>query len=481
MLWRNECLQLLFQELSDDTQRTTSQLLGCGKENVVSLLSALSTLDSCTYESCGALESLINISYEEMSHGASGSCWPRLYTDASIIRSLASLNSSSSRAAIDKLDRVIIIAGAAGEGRLDLVHTLIRRIQTEFLSYTVDLTRRFSKPEVIASNDSRSSISSLKTSLHVIPVLNSPPSFTTFHTTHNHHPFVLPKYASSWPAINEHPWSSAAYLRFVAGPARIVPVEVGADYRADDWTQQFIDWDRFLSTLELDDIDLSADLASPSKIKPKKVLYLAQHNLIRQFPDLNRDIVIPDYVYTCPQPPLDYPQYKPPGNDEQLVINTWLGPLGTISPAHTREEFTLTGASSPVSCIQVVRFAILRTKTQMYRVAGPNDQSRSFALTRSRTRQDWERAVSRSLEGVPMEVASAGGSSINPVGETVCFQEPFVQKIQGNQDFCKMNRHPSLILGGRLLGNHRAAFQLEMTFHSTCGLSTFEMLQTSFE
>ncbi|KAJ3901756.1 hypothetical protein F5879DRAFT_967044 [Lentinula edodes] len=341
MLWRNECLQLLFQELSDDTQRTTSQLLGCGKENVVSLLSALSTLDSCTYESCGALESLINISYKEMSHGASGSCWPRLYTDASIIRSLASLNSSSSRAAIDKLDRVIIIAGAAGEGRLDLVHTLIRRIQTEFLSYTVDLTRRFSKPEVIASNDSCSSISSLKTSLHVIPVLNSPPSFTTFHPTHNHHPFVLPKYASSWPAINEHPWSSAAYLRFVAGPARIVPVEVGADYRADDWTQQFIDWDRFLSTLELDDIDLSADLASPSKIKPEKVLYLAQHNLIRQFPDLNRDIVIPDYVYTCPQPPLDYPQYKPPGNDEQLVINTWLGPLGTISPAHTDPYFNL--------------------------------------------------------------------------------------------------------------------------------------------
>ncbi|KAF9068721.1 hypothetical protein BDP27DRAFT_1326839 [Rhodocollybia butyracea] len=130
-------------------------------------------------------------------------------------------------------------------------------------------------------------------------------------------PFVLRKYASSWPALNSHP----------CGPARIVPVEVGADYRTDDWTQQFMGWDEFLQSLESDD--------------SKVVLYLAQHNLLRQFPALNNDIIIPDYVYACPPPPEDYPQYKPPGNDEQLVINGWLGPRGTVSPAHTDPYFNL--------------------------------------------------------------------------------------------------------------------------------------------
>lgn len=65
------------------------------------------------------------------------------------------------------------------------------------------------------------------------------------------------------------------------------------------------------------------------------VLYLAQHNLLSQFPSLRDDIVVPDYVYSCPPAPPDYPDYRPPGNDDQLVVNAWLGPKGTISPAHT--------------------------------------------------------------------------------------------------------------------------------------------------
>ncbi|KAJ3795985.1 Clavaminate synthase-like protein [Lentinula aff. detonsa] len=332
MSWIDECLRLLLEELSDDTQRATSQLLGCGQETVALLLSSIKTLKIHSQQSCKALDFLINTSYEKMSSGASGSCWPRLYTDASIIRSLASLDRPSSRTAIARLDRAIIIAGAAGEGRLDLILTLIRRIQTEYLTYTHDPSAKFTTPQMDIAPDPCLLSFSLESSFHDIPVLDTPPTFTTFQTTFSKHPFVLRNYANSWPAINEHPWSSAAYLRSIAGPARIVPVEVGADYRSDDWTQQFMNWDEFLSTLELVDNDHS--------ITAEKVLYLAQHNLLIQF-DLSRDIIIPDYVYTCPSPPSDYPQYKPPGNDEQLVINGWLGPRGTISPAHTDPYFNL--------------------------------------------------------------------------------------------------------------------------------------------
>ncbi|KAJ3825545.1 hypothetical protein F5878DRAFT_641597 [Lentinula raphanica] len=343
MYWTDECLELLAEELSDDTQRATSQLLGCGKDIVASLLSAIKKPGQDTHNYNEALESLIDMAYEKMSSGVAGSCWPRLYTDACIIRSLVPLDTSSSRAAIARLDRAIIVAGAAGEGRLDLIHTLIRRIQFEFLTFTQDLSRRFSKPRVGTTLDPRLSNFALESSLRDIPALDTPPSFTTFQTTYNRHPFVLHRFASAWPAMNEHPWSSAAYLRSVSGPARIVPVEVGADYRSDDWTQQFMSWDDFLSNLGLDDNESPAyaDNLTEREARANQVLYLAQHSLLLQFPDLSRDIVIPDYVYTCPTAPSNYPRYEPPGNDEQLVINAWLGPRGTTSPAHTDPYYNI--------------------------------------------------------------------------------------------------------------------------------------------
>ncbi|KAF5387104.1 hypothetical protein D9615_001619 [Tricholomella constricta] len=131
----------------------------------------------------------------------------------------------------------------------------------------------------------------------------------------------------------EHPWRSAAYLRSVAGPGRIVPVEVGEDYRAHEWTQELIDWEAFLASLHLAD-------QPPPPPQRANIFYLAQHNLIQQFPSLRADIVVPDYVYASMDPP-EFTSYKPPGNDEQLVINMWLGPGGTISPAHTDPYYNL--------------------------------------------------------------------------------------------------------------------------------------------
>lgn len=133
-------------------------------------------------------------------------------------------------------------------------------------------------------------------------------------------PFIVRGYGLQWPALNEHPWASFSYLREVAGPGRVVPVEVGKDYRDGDWAQRMIPWDDLLDKI--------------SKDEPPKY-YMAQHSLFSQFPALLADIDIPPYVYCEPSPTPDYPEYEPPSNDSQLVINAWLGPKGTISPAHT--------------------------------------------------------------------------------------------------------------------------------------------------
>jgi hypothetical protein len=243
----------------------------------------------------------------------------RLYTDAAILRSLADdVSPTNAIRSLEILDRAIIVCGIAG-GRLDMILSLIVTIQrhcfpTPSPTFTVNAV---SQP---LRRDLR-----LLSSRHKIVCFSESPSLVTFQSNLAKGPFIIRGYAQDWPAIREHPWRSAAYLRFISGPGRIVPVEVGKDYRADGWTQKLMPWDDFLSTL---------DLLDQNPQQCTECYYLAQHNLFTQFPALRDDIVIPDYVYSS-LTSRDFPMYRPPGNDEQLVLNTWVGPEGTVSPAHT--------------------------------------------------------------------------------------------------------------------------------------------------
>ena len=263
--------------------------------------------------------------------------WRRIYTDARILRSLADvlnaeddekLDEQVSTASIARLDHAIIIAGPCGEGRLDLILELIRRIQSRtFWTKKLNISSSLS-----ISDGPTKSIPLPKTFTKQIPRfdLHSLPSLAGFISTYSREPFILSGYASEWPAMQEHPWNSLEYLTKVAGPGRVVPVEVGNDYRTEDWTQTLMNWDEFLSSLTP-----SPEGASKEGQSSKPVLYLAQHNLFTQFPSLRDDIIVPDYVYAAPDAPSSYPGYHPPANDEQLVMNVWLGPSGTVSPAHT--------------------------------------------------------------------------------------------------------------------------------------------------
>ncbi|THH21113.1 hypothetical protein EW146_g376 [Bondarzewia mesenterica] len=278
------------------------------------------------------LDELAQTAYKAMSssHQIDSTCWRRLYTDACLLRSLIDIKNFPKsddedipKSVIERLDCVLIIAGAPGEGRRDLIIDLISKIQSECLpSKAFD----FSAFHDTSHSDS-SQVPSILTSSGLIPRLSKPPSLIQFSRQFSQTPFILPGYAADWPALNEHPWRSKGYLKSIAGRGRVVPVEVGSDYRTEDWSQQMMEWDRFLECLD----------TSPSEKNP--ILYLAQHNLLSQFPALRADIIVPDYVYTCPAAPSDYPHYRPPGNEHQLVINAWLGPKGTVSPAHTDPYF----------------------------------------------------------------------------------------------------------------------------------------------
>ncbi|KAH9948094.1 hypothetical protein B0H21DRAFT_735346 [Amylocystis lapponica] len=321
----------LLRDLADSSTSTVAELQPCGQDVLASLRDAAEHLGQHSHID---LDRLIAHAYTNLKCARTPlRCWRRLYSDSSILRSVADVHALRATTddtiadlAIARLDHCIIVAGAPGEGRLDLIIDFIKGLQTEWRRYVPPLTSsiHLSLPP---PHRAAAPLPRLTTSSNAVPRLHSPPSLSSFISRHSRQPFIIPGHLLDWPALNEHPWRSLDYLRAVAGPGRVVPVEVGSDYREDSWTQKMMAWNDFLNTLAT---------RSPAQ-DGQPLTYLAQHNLFAQFPELRADIIVPDYVYASLAPPADYPVYAPPTNDEQLVLNVWLGPQAQTParcPAH---------------------------------------------------------------------------------------------------------------------------------------------------
>jgi len=166
-------------------------------------------------------------------------------------------------------------------------------------------------------------------------------------------PTIVTGAMEHWPALTaprdasqpDRRWSNVEYLRRMGG-ARTVPVELGSDYRNEEWQQQLMTLDEFIrqhvDTNEQQagaaaaTATATASSASPAAVStsvPSRVGYLAQHRLFDQVPALRRDIALPDYCSL--QLPSDADDAA--GDDEcppdpQLLA--WFGPCGTVSPLH---------------------------------------------------------------------------------------------------------------------------------------------------
>ena len=113
-------------------------------------------------------------------------------------------------------------------------------------------------------------------------------------------PVVIRGLARDWPACSL--WNQKSYWKCTIAAGRTVPVEIGRDYMAADWTQKLMSFTEFLDRME----DTNGEC-----------VYLAQHDLFDQIPRLLGDVVIPDFCISS-----------------RVQRRIWIGPAETRTPIH---------------------------------------------------------------------------------------------------------------------------------------------------
>ncbi|GAA5867322.1 hypothetical protein JCM5353_004527, partial [Sporobolomyces roseus] len=209
--------------------------------------------------------------------------WRRLYTDSTLLKSTSrllkiSITEDVLLEVIRDLDMALIVAGAPGQNRPELVFKIISIAQSLLPSNATshDDLRPLKRPR-ISQNTTTLDPPHLA---RPIPVLPSLPDFLLPSSNPSHRrPFIVSSAVSDWTATEK--WKDVEYLRSIGGGrGRVVPVEVGKDYTKEGWGQRIIPWNEFLDSMFHQ---------AGQEEEEKETFYLAQHSLLTQFPSLSRD------------------------------------------------------------------------------------------------------------------------------------------------------------------------------------------------
>ncbi|KAF9173222.1 Lysine-specific demethylase 8 [Mortierella sp. AD011] len=281
-------------------------------------------------------------------------CWRELYTDAGILKALGlrylsilereSPDVDALKSAILACDNVLVMAGACGNGRKQLVYELIDVLestiegQEEVVPSVQKRQRKIRGAVRLGEEADQGPMPEIK---HPIPRLHLPTLDAFQHHINSPSggtPIIITGTIDHWPARER--WTDLDTICRTAGPDRLVPIEIGSQYTDEQWTQKLVTMREFIEQYIMcswrheekqghqGESERQDDNNEDNKLK-RQVGYLAQHDLFDQIPRLRRDIDIPDY---CMVEPDERQGYDPP---DDVLLNAWFGPGGTVSPMHT--------------------------------------------------------------------------------------------------------------------------------------------------
>ncbi|KAG3174172.1 Bardet-Biedl syndrome 7 protein [Phytophthora idaei] len=256
--------------------------------------------------------------------------WRQAFGLASVLRARCLLRCKQSPECLKMLDMCLMMAGPLAPSETHaLIASVERQLAEDAQQDEPSEPRHFKRPR-LEDEGLLHLGGEVKEPMLTFPVRRlEMPTLEEFR--HNvmlqNEPVVITGAMEFWPALGraagqERAWKDVKYLRRVAG-LRTVPVEIGSSYLGDDWGQELMTLNEFLDQNIIPPLtkDTETHLTSPRRLG-----YLAQHRLFDQIPALGRDIMTPDYCTVLRDEDVE--------DEEDITINSWFGPGGTVSPLH---------------------------------------------------------------------------------------------------------------------------------------------------